>query len=189
MFYSLVPPSIAEIAHFIAEIIHFLSKHLCDFSLLNPNHGWKSWLWKSFILSRKSWLWKSLLLSRKSWLEIIHFWMEKCYDSLLFIFTFQSEHVWVFLCVTKWMHRPGIEPGPPALCILFFGRRAFYHWTTDACGKWCGYLGSNHVGMGCCCQKRQITMNENYGWMNQKCPSHAGNRTPAAAVKAPNPNH
>jgi len=25
--------------------------------------------------------------------------------------------------------------------------------------------------------------------MNQKCPSHAGNRTPAAAVKAPNPNH
>ena len=30
------------------------------------------------------------------------------------------------------MHRPGIEPGPPARCFNEIGRRAFYHWTTDA---------------------------------------------------------
>ena len=49
MFYSLFPPSIAEIDRFFAEIIHFF-KHLCGFSLLN---GLGRRLWKSFILSQK----------------------------------------------------------------------------------------------------------------------------------------
>ena len=116
------------------------------------------------------------------------------------------------------------NPGRPRTAFQMIGRRAFYHWTTDASVSKAASQHSYPLLVGwiklACIMSIHFfvvsgipkvavehhwasdTVSTWWQWKafhsktkkwntlsSNKIVSHAGNRTPAAAVKAPNPNH